>query len=383
MPSMKNQLLLTYLVSCLSMSVSTSANEKPFLEAYVGGGIYSLDKDRDLDSFFSKEGGLEVPINTFLSLETWLSDYSAEYKKSSDELDSQRFYTGALLHLKRRGKKRPFISAGFSHLEYENNAGHDSSESLINIGIGVKRYYSNNITLRGEMMMMNSVDKELIDMGARLALGYVFKYTPAIPVIVPEPIAKPIAKSEPEPEPVVVKSEPLPVDSDNDGIIDGIDQCPGTNPEFKVDEIGCAVMLTETVSITMDIKFQFNSAEISAVSLPEVEKVADFMKQFDQTVLTVEGHSDDSGPAIYNKFLSQQRADAVRASLVDVFSLSPERVSAVGFGEESPIADNSTKEGRAINRRVVAVVESSIERASTREDPENVAAINSEPEKLM
>ena len=375
MPIMKKILWLVCLTSCFS--TSASAKDTLFLEAYLGGGGYSLDNDRGLKSMLSKEGGVEMPLNTFLSLESWLSAYDAEYEKTSDELDSKRFYAGALLHLKRRGKSRPFISAGLSHLAYENTTGKDKTESLINIAMGAKRYYSNNLILRWELMMMNSVDKELIDIGARLAIGYAFKDHPVAPVLTPEPEPEPEPEPVKAPEPVVKKvvkeKPPEPIDSDKDGVVDSIDQCPGTNPEFKVDTTGCPVMLTETVSITLDIKFQFNSAELSVESLPEIQKVADFMKRFEQTVLTVEGHSDDSGPAVYNKALSQQRADAVKHALINTFYLASERVSATGFGEEKPIADNTTKAGRAINRRVVAVLESSIQKAVVRDTSEAVA----------
>ncbi|WP_156508655.1 OmpA family protein, partial [Oleiphilus sp. HI0132] len=68
----------------------------------------------------------------------------------------------------------------------------------------------------------------------------------------------------------------------------------------------------------------------------------------------------------YNKALSQRRADSVSKVLTDKFGLPAARVKSVGFGEEQPIADNATSEGRAANRRVVAVVESSIKKAATK-----------------
>ncbi|KZZ11845.1 hypothetical protein A3749_07875 [Oleiphilus sp. HI0078] len=125
-------------------------------------------------------------------------------------------------------------------------------------------------------------------------------------------------------------------------------------------------MLTETVSIQMDVKFPSNSSILSKDNYPEIEKVAEFMQQFEKTVVTVEGHSDDRGNDAYNKALSQRRADSVSKVLTDKFGLPAARVKSVGFGEEQPIADNATSEGRAANRRVVAVVESSIKKAATK-----------------
>jgi OOP family OmpA-OmpF porin len=386
MPNMKNILLLVLFASCLSAVVSADENEKPHVEAYLGIERYSFDVDRDLESAFSKSGGLEVALNNYFSVETWLSDYTAEFKDESDEIDASRFYGGALLHLKKRGKKRPFIVLGYSHLAYENNTGHKSSESLFSFGVGLKRYYSNNVILRGELMMMNSIDREVIDMGGRLSIGYAFKTSKLKPVYLPEPEPEPEPKiepiveqkvepvqveeviSEPEPEVVTVLEAPAPVllDTDQDGVTDNIDLCANTNQAFKVDDTGCPVMLTENVSITVDIKFVSNSAKLPEESLPEVKKVADFMTQFDDIVLTVTGHTDDRGAADYNKSLSQRRADAVRLSLINTFGLSEDRVSAIGYGEEQPVADNEALEGRAINRRVVAVVESSIKKEAIR-----------------
>ena len=178
---MKN-LLFIILVSSLSVASYASGDDNIYLEMYLGAGLYSLDIDRDLEKPISVEGGLEVPVNQYFSLETWLSDYTAENKDTSEELDFQRFYGGALLHLKTRGMKRPFITLGYSHLGYERDSGRKSSESLFSFGVGLKRYYSNNVTLRGELMMMNSIDKELIDMGGRLSIGYAFKPTTTKPV---------------------------------------------------------------------------------------------------------------------------------------------------------------------------------------------------------
>ena len=63
------------------------------------------------------------------------------------------------------------------------------------------------------------------------------------------------------------------------------------------------------------------------------------------------GHTDDIGPADGNQRLSQRRADAVRNWLVDN-GIDADRLTAVGYGEDQPIADNSTEEGRTANRRI-------------------------------
>mgnify|MGYP000338751550 CR=1 FL=1 len=95
-------------------------------------------------------------------------------------------------------------------------------------------------------------------------------------------------------------------------------------------------------------------------AVSELKKVAEFMKRFGGVKAVVEGHSDSTGAAAYNKQLSQRRADAVRNALIKEFGIDASRLSAIGYGEERPIADNSTKAGRQANRRVVAVMEAEV-----------------------
>jgi outer membrane protein OmpA-like peptidoglycan-associated protein len=81
------------------------------------------------------------------------------------------------------------------------------------------------------------------------------------------------------------------------------------------------------------------------------------MKQYPQTSTVVEGHTDSIGSDAYNQGLSERRANAVRDVLVEQHGIETSRVSAVGYGEARPVADNDTDSGRAINRRVEAAVE--------------------------
>ena len=140
-------------------------------------------------------------------------------------------------------------------------------------------------------------------------------------------------------------------DSDNDGVCDAYDKCPGTPAGYRVDADGCPV----TGSITLDIKFDFDKSVVKQRYLPEVQRVADFLKVHNGSVAVVEGHTDSIGEDDYNQRLSERRANAVRDVLINKFGLPPSRISAVGYGEARPIATNDTVEGRAENRRVVGV----------------------------
>jgi len=115
--------------------------------------------------------------------------------------------------------------------------------------------------------------------------------------------------------------------------------------------------VAEAVRVELDVKFDFDKSVVKEGSFDDIKNVADFMAQYPQTTTVVEGHTDSIGTDAYNQGLSERRANAVRDVLVNQYGVAAERVNAVGYGETRPVADNSTPEGRAINRRVEAEVE--------------------------
>ncbi len=115
--------------------------------------------------------------------------------------------------------------------------------------------------------------------------------------------------------------------------------------------------VAEAVRVELDVKFDFDKSQVKEGSFADIKNLADFMAQYPQTTTVVEGHTDSVGTDAYNQGLSERRANAVRDVLVNQYGLAAERVNAVGYGETRPVADNSTSEGRAINRRVEAEVE--------------------------
>lgn len=88
-----------------------------------------------------------------------------------------------------------------------------------------------------------------------------------------------------------------------------------------------------------------------------LQKVVDFVQRSPGQSVLIEGHTDSQGSGNANQVLSQRRADAVRAALIED-GVDAARLSAVGVGEDRPVADNATAEGRGRNRRVEIVVQS-------------------------
>jgi outer membrane protein OmpA-like peptidoglycan-associated protein len=127
--------------------------------------------------------------------------------------------------------------------------------------------------------------------------------------------------------------------------------------EVMVEEPVMPEPVAEAVRVELDVKFDFDKAQVKEGSFADIKNLADFMAQFPQTTTVVEGHTDSVGTDAYNQGLSERRANAVRDVLVNQYGVTGSRVNSVGYGETRPVADNATDAGRAINRRVEAEVE--------------------------
>lgn len=104
-----------------------------------------------------------------------------------------------------------------------------------------------------------------------------------------------------------------------------------------------------------DVLFDLNQAELKPAGQRTVERLAEFMKEYPERRVRVEGYTDSTGAADYNQQLSERRAEAVRNALM-LESIEPSRVELQGFGEQYPVASNDTSSGRQQNRRVEIVI---------------------------
>ncbi|MCT8340268.1 OmpA family protein [Flavobacteriaceae bacterium TK19130] len=128
-------------------------------------------------------------------------------------------------------------------------------------------------------------------------------------------------------------------------------EIPGAQVE-RVDD-GIVVTFDETSGVYFDT----NKYNINAASQETLNKLANVLQEYPKTDVLVVGHTDSTGSEEYNMTLSKQRAQSVTNYFTQNRGLAPGRFTTNWFGETTPVADNSTAEGRAKNRRVnVAIV---------------------------
>lgn len=293
----------------------------------------------------------------------------------------------------------PFLAVGAGQMHLEPDHDYTDSKFAANFGGGLMIFLADNIAFRADVrdhLVFDTVKLQNIEYSGGLTFffGGSEREVGAPPPPVEEP-AKPgdsdndgvpddMDKCPGTPAGVKVDKDGCPLDGDKDGVPDYLDQCPDTPAGVKVDKGGCPIdtdkdgvadyldkcpntppgtlvdkngcpKIAKKVSIELKVHFDTGKAVIKPQYFGEIEKVAQFMKTYPGTMAEIEGHTDSQGSAKFNKTLSQERADNVRKVLIDV-GIEASRLTAVGYGFSRPVASNATAGGREKNRRVIATL---------------------------
>ena len=261
-------------------------------------------------------------------------------------------------HFNPEGTFRPYVGAGLNYaMVFDEAASGTLAGSELNLdnstglagqvgfdyGLGgnwflnaVARYidFDSQAEIDGEKIGEVQVDPWVY----QLQIGY--RFSKPVPVAAAAPVVAAAAPPPPPPPP------PPPADTDGDGVVDATDQCPDTPKGERVGPQGCSC------DVTRQVQFALNSADLTDEGKKTLDEVAETLTRLKFVAGAVVGHTDSSGADAYNLKLSERRAQTV-ASYLEAKGIAVGRLKASGAGESEPIADNTTKEGRAQNRRVV------------------------------
>jgi OOP family OmpA-OmpF porin len=149
----------------------------------------------------------------------------------------------------------------------------------------------------------------------------------------------------------------LKKDSDGDGVSDQFDKCPNTPAGSVVDGSGCVIVFpkpdstaTPAATAYSNIQFEFDSSVLRTSSYPVLDATSADLRSSGATT-EIDGYASSEGTAAHNMALSRDRANSVKTYLVNS-GVTASKLKVKAFGETNPIADNSTEEGRVLNRRV-------------------------------
>ncbi|MDH3533311.1 MAG: OmpA family protein [Gammaproteobacteria bacterium] len=138
------------------------------------------------------------------------------------------------------------------------------------------------------------------------------------------------------------------MDDDKDGVVNRLDACPNTPAGARVDTRGCEI---RDVIELPGVNFETNSDRLLPSANATLRDAATTLRRYPELVVEVAGHTDSDGAAEYNQGLSERRALTVRDYLINE-GVREASLSARGYGETLPVADNATAAGKALNRRV-------------------------------
>jgi len=375
MKSRTLQLGIALAAAGLCLQPLTAAAEKG--DWLLRGGVGVVDpKSNNLS--LSPEQEIQVGTGTSLTIEgtymfadKWGVELLAAYPFTHDvdidgaegagkvgEVDHLPPTLSLQYHFNPDGRFRPYIGAGLNYTTFSNEetTGALAGASLeLDDSWGAAGQVGADVSLNDNWFLNLVVRYIDIDTDAELNggdLGTIeidpfiyqaqvgYRFGKPAPVMAAAPVAAVVAAPPPPPPPAP------PADSDGDGVIDPNDQCPDTPKGERVGPQGC------TCDITRQVQFKTSSAELTDEDKVILNEVAETMNRLKFVSGTVIGHTDSTGSEAYNQALSERRAASVVAYL-ETRGISAGRLKASGAGESQPIADNSTREGRALNRRVV------------------------------
>jgi len=198
-------------------------------------------------------------------------------------------------------------------------------------GFGMQYAFTEALVMRAEAERYRIDDP--VEHGADIdliSIGLLYRFGRHEPVTVARAEVMP-----PAPAPVAVLSAPEPVP-----------ETPAPPP----------VMPTQQYCSILDMQFEINRHEIRREDKEKLAVVGTFLTRYSQTTAVIEGHTDNVGTPGNNMTLSEARAESVVRYLQEHYQIAPDRLTAVGYGDTRPRADNSSEVGKRLNRRIDAVI---------------------------
>ena len=308
---MKTVFRTIVLISTLATSAAVFSEPGEF---YLVPGVQWMDFDEEagLDNDWGFSAGLGFQMTERLRAE--LSTFDLDPDSGAGDVDLDHYRLDMLYDVGRSlGNWQPFVLGGLGNTEFGND-----NDSMMNLGAGLRLKISDRIEWRTAVRHFSYLGRDFEDADLGIDTGLLI-------------------------------------------YLGSRDRAPSRStaaarPSTPVDERGCPIPVEEVARVELLVNFEFDRSEVRPQYFDEIEEVANFMAQYPDVVVELEGHTDSTGTDEYNQGLSERRANAVRDVMINRFNVRASRITARGFGESQPATSNSTSEGRAQNRRVITVI---------------------------
>ncbi|ESK54647.1 outer membrane protein Omp38 [Acinetobacter tjernbergiae] len=334
-----SRIALAMLVAAPLAAANAGVTVTPLMLGYTFQDSKHNNSTENLTNGGELQDDLFVGAALGVELTPWLG-FEAEYNQVKGDVDSSapnseykqqqingNFYvTSDLITKNYDSKIKPYVLLGAGHYKYTfsdatdaqlGRAGRGLKEegTLGNAGAGVFWRLNDALSLRTEARGTYNIDEDFWNYTALAGLNVVLggHLKPAAPVVEVAPV---------EPTPVAPQPQEL----------------------------------TEDLNMELRVFFDTNKSDIKPQYKSEIAKVAEKLAEYPNATARIEGHTDNTGPRKLNERLSLARANSVKSALVNEYNVNESRLTTQGFAWDQPIADNKTKEGRAMNRRVFAAI---------------------------
>ena len=385
---------------------ATAANRPNAFTLTPQVGVMVFEGNQNLEP--GPTGGLALGYNfdRHWGMEGVLTFTRTDQKVGGDDAMITAAHLGGLYHFLPQGPLVPYLSLTFGGIQLE-----DDEDLLAGYGVGVKYFLSEDVALRVDLKHLFDINYRDVDrareyynlLAATAGVSFQFGGVQKAALINDrdaDGIVDAVDRCPDTPTGVTVDAVGCPLqvapekiaDSDGDGVADTLDLCPGTAAGVVVDEKGCPVVVdkdldgvVDTLDVCPDtpaqtvvdargcpaqvslvaalpepvmtfvLDYQPNEFEVISDFTAELQRMADFIKARPGQRFIIEGHTDSIGSDASNMRLSAQRAEKVKAYLVEKKGIPAALLDTRGFGENYHVADNSTQEGRQQNRRIVLI----------------------------
>ena len=299
-------IIICIMMFMLILSNVVSAQVRPStlsVTPYIGG--YVFDKDQKLGDPLVYGISLGYNFTKYFGVEA-----SGEYIATKYDLhvaDDRTTHVGnyrldAIFNLIPDSRLVPFVFAGFGgqSIDYPGNV-HHRADSAVDYGAGLKFFFTDWLALRGDVRQIYIFDGSMKDFEYTLGLSFYFGGSKPAPVAKDEPIA------EPKPEPIA--KEKVMVAAAEPNII---------------------------VLVFEDIHFDFDKSTLKPLAKTLLKRNIQLLKDNPKTQVRIAGYTSASGTEEYNQKLSERRANAVQAYLINEGNISRDRLTKIGYGETNP-----------------------------------------------
>ncbi|NOJ03754.1 OmpA family protein [Vibrio splendidus] len=144
-------------------------------------------------------------------------------------------------------------------------------------------------------------------------------------------------------------------DQDSDGVINERDLCPDTPQFAEIDNDGCGSLVETEDSYVIRILFNNDSDTINSIYDQQIKGMVNFLKQYSNTAIEIQGYASNVGNHQYNMTLSTRRAKQVRNKIINL-GITESRIRIVGFGDTQLSSIGIDEISHALNRKVTATV---------------------------